>query len=80
MKRKLLVDNFLNSREIEHTVIFSKKEKYSQKLRSLLLIALMAASMQEATAAIYNVTNTNDAGAGSLRQAIINANATPAGI
>ncbi len=31
-----------------------------------------------ATAATYTVTNTNDAGAGSLRQAILNANATPA--
>lgn len=39
--------------------------------------ALMLVSAQNATAANFTVTNLNDSGAGSLRQAIINSNATP---
>jgi hypothetical protein len=41
----------------------------------LALIALLSGT--PAQAATYTVTNTSDSGAGSLRQAVINANATP---
>ena len=38
-------------------------------------VAVTALSMTSAAAATFNVTNTNDSGAGSLRQAILDANA-----
>ena len=40
------------------------------------IIALLVGSVLSGYAATYTVTNTNDSGAGSLRQAIINANAS----
>lgn len=46
-------------------------------LKSSLLLGLMGISLQTASAATFNVTNGADSGAGSLRQAIIDANATP---
>ena len=48
-------------------------------LFSLLLCAgfLAAAPAQEASAATYTVTNSNSDGAGSLRQAILDANSHP---
>ena len=49
----------------------------SQTLRSLLLIALVFSALMPATtahAATFTVTNLNDSGAGSLRQAITDAN------
>ena len=48
-------------------------------LKSIIVTpCLMLLTMVSAQAANYSVTNTNDAGAGSLRQAIIDANATTA--
>jgi len=44
----------------------------------LLAAPLLAAGSQSLRAATFTVTNTGDSGAGSLRQAILNANATPA--
>jgi predicted outer membrane repeat protein len=43
----------------------------------LLLFAAFAASPQRVTAATFNVSNLNDSGAGSLRQALIDAAASP---
>lgn len=43
----------------------------------LTALALLFAICATATAATYTVTNANDGGAGSLRQAILDANATP---
>jgi hypothetical protein len=40
-----------------------------------LLIALAAGGVRPASGATFTVTNNNDAGAGSLRQAILDANA-----
>ena len=40
-------------------------------------LALLAASWGSAQAATFTVTNTDDSGAGSLRQAILDANANP---
>src|SRR5262245_43946937 len=46
--------------------------------RFLALLALgLAGFLKPAHAALFWVTNTNDAGAGSLRQAILDANAEP---
>jgi len=47
--------------------------------RSLRLLALIvsASFCLQASAATFLVTNINDTGAGSLRQAIVDANATP---
>src|SRR5262252_8501470 len=54
------------------------------KIRLSFLIAIVAAfvgfaisGVQSARAAAFNVTNTNDSGTGSLRQAILDANSTP---
>ena len=44
-----------------------------------LLILLLAAGVSSASAATFTVTNTLDSGAGSLRQAILSANATDPG-
>lgn len=44
----------------------------------LLAAPLLVAGSQSLRAAIFTVTNVNDSGAGSLRQAILSANATPA--
>ena len=44
-----------------------------------LLILLLSAGVSSASAATYTVSNTNDAGAGSLRQAILDANAVDPG-
>ncbi len=43
----------------------------------LLAAAVFAANSGTLRAAVFTVTNTNDSGAGSLRQAILSANATP---
>lgn len=43
----------------------------------LLAVGLLAPGEQARAAATFTVTNTNDSGAGSLRQAILGANATP---
>jgi hypothetical protein len=45
--------------------------------RSTLVALVLAHAASAASAALYPVTNTNDAGAGSLRQAILDANANP---
>jgi parallel beta-helix repeat protein len=42
-----------------------------------LSLVCFAASLSLASAAVFTVTNTNDSGIGSLRQAILDANATP---
>lgn len=44
-------------------------------LYSLILLAILACSASFTMAATFTVTNTNDAGAGSLRQAVLDANA-----
>ena len=44
---------------------------------STLLVAGWAAAVPTLLAATFTVTNTNDSGAGSLRQAILDANANP---
>src|SRR4051794_1936665 len=44
-------------------------------MKNLLLLAVWLAVCVGATAATFTVTSTNDAGAGSLRQAILDANA-----
>src|SRR5512138_1537374 len=44
---------------------------------SFVLFSLFVGLAANARAATYTVTNTNDSGAGSLRQAILNANANP---
>jgi hypothetical protein len=46
-------------------------------LAALVTVGLMLATTGPAHAANFTVTNTNDSGAGSLRQAILNANAAP---
>jgi CSLREA domain-containing protein len=50
--------------------------KRSTFLSFLFLVCLISISAATATAATYTVMNTNDSGAGSLRQAIIAANST----
>ncbi|MGH9367955.1 MAG: hypothetical protein ACRD3M_09815, partial [Thermoanaerobaculia bacterium] len=53
-------------------------DRNADRLRSLLVwIFLAAAWSSEATAATFTVINTNDAGSGSLRQAITDANGSP---
>ena len=49
------------------------------RLASLAIMALTLACLSGMTAqaATFQVTNTNDSGAGSLRQAILSANANP---
>ncbi|HYK44529.1 MAG TPA: right-handed parallel beta-helix repeat-containing protein, partial [Parafilimonas sp.] len=51
--------------------------KTNMRLILLLAPAFLFCSLTPANATIYPVTNTNDAGAGSLRQAILDANANP---
>src|SRR4029079_19000369 len=46
-------------------------------LPAILFILAIFFNIIEASAAVYTVTNTLDAGPGSLRQAIIDANANP---
>jgi len=49
----------------------------SMKKLLLLVIAVTIFAGSVASAAIFTVTNVNNDGAGSLRQAILDANATP---
>ena len=51
-------------------------KSFGLSFRLVFSIALLFAA--QATAAVFTITNTNDAGAGSLRKAIEDANATPA--
>ncbi len=56
------------------------RKKFSLALamtRAILMAILTLASALPLTAATYTVTNTDDSGAGSLRQAILDANANP---
>lgn len=66
------------------------KAKHMQTLRqfinpkkiqgwTLMLVAFLALAGEQLNAAGFVVTNTNDSGAGSLRQAILSSNATPPG-
>lgn len=57
------------------TIFYRKYQKFSFALFLMLLLLSTVNSMKAAT---IPVTNTNDSGTGSLRQAIINANATAA--
>ena len=47
-------------------------------MRKVVVVIALLTSIPVA-AATFSVTNTNDSGAGSLRQAILGANATPGG-
>ncbi|MCO6509403.1 MAG: hypothetical protein J5I65_01295, partial [Aridibacter famidurans] len=46
-------------------------------LKGIFILAAAFLSVQAIQAATFTVTNTNDNGAGSLRQAILDANAAP---
>src|SRR5437667_4758637 len=50
---------------------------FPDSMKNLLSLALCLACCFAATAATFTVTTTDDAGAGSLRQAILDANANP---
>jgi hypothetical protein len=52
----------------------AKDSIYQQKFLCLLLLACLLLSAQIGNAATYTVSNTDDSGSGSLRQAIIDAN------
>ena len=54
----------------------SKKFNTTTRILATTIVALVAASMAS-SAATFTVINTNDSGAGSLRQAILDANAAP---
>ena len=56
-----------------------KSQKRSTFVKLCFAICLLAISAATAHAATYTVTNTDDSGAGSLRQAIIDANSNPGG-
>jgi hypothetical protein len=54
-----------------------KKRLLHYTLAVLLLLTGLPVATQSVRAATYTVTNTNDSGAGSLRQAIIDTNNNP---
>lgn len=81
MKQKLTIpENYSITSATKSTVVaFPGGLIYATRPLSKLLtvtFCLLLCAVLPAMAATYTVTNTNDAGAGSLRQAIINANAT----
>jgi hypothetical protein len=49
--------------------------RYSSRVKSVLLALCFACAVRQLAAADFTVTNTNDSGPGSLRQAILDANA-----
>src|SRR5215207_6783187 len=60
-----------------YSVSTFKSQERSTFLKFCLLLCLLTISAATAEAAAYTVTNTNDGGAGSLRQAIIDADNNP---
>jgi hypothetical protein len=57
--------------------MFSKQSRLAALSLTVALVLALMPTGHTARAATYTVTNTNDSGAGSLRQAIIDANANP---
>src|SRR5450432_1286280 len=57
-------------------------QKRTMRVLSIAIQCALLGTSSSALAATFSVTNTNDAGAGSLRQAILDANASgsPAGV
>src|SRR5215211_6233407 len=61
-------------RRIDRRTILSKNMNTIRLIAGLVTCVFIFATAQTSSAAVFTVTNTNDGGAGSLRQAVLDAN------